>query len=331
MHMRRPILVAGMVLFLDLSWYAATGKAELYCEQPVHQAGQVRNGLPLSHRFTIINRSTVGIEITDVRSTCGCLSPQIEKRTLGPGEQGTVLLEINTLTLAQGTQSWRSRLIYREREKTNELELIIVGDVVTEVLVQPSALTLPAELPGSHAITVTDTRSHALTVRAVETGSACLRATIGAVRREDGSSVQKISIAVPDDCPEGRHNLSLHLYTDDPLYREFTVPITVVKRPRQSVSVVPARLVLEGDKGQPIPARLVRISTATGAEVEIERVATDDSVLRCTASKGTGTVATVRIEIDPTHLNGDFHSDVRVHLLKPTPETVTIPVWCVVR
>ncbi len=257
--------------------------------------------------------------------------PHLGKRTYSPGEHGSVLLEVNTLALAQGTQSWRTCLIYRAGERTNELELIIVGDVLTEVLVQPAALTLPAELPGGHEITVTDSRAKPLTVRAAETGTVCLRATVLEAQREAGSSIQKIHISVPADCPEGQHAIALHLYTDDPVYRDFTVPVTVVKRPRQCVTVTPARLTIEGDKGQPFPSRRVQFSAPAGAAVEIERIESDDPVLRCTGSKGSGTTATVRIEIDLAHLTGDFHTNVRVHLLKPAAETVTIPVWGVVR
>ncbi len=327
----RQTLIAVLALLLGLAFMSRTARAELYCDQPVYQAGRVRNGMPLAQRFTFVNRGPAAVEISDVRSTCGCVSPKMEKRTYAPGEQGTLLLEINTLALAQGTQSWRTRLIYRERETTNELELVIVGDVVTEVLVQPAALTLPADAPGVHEITVTDSRAKPLSIRSADAGSACLRAVVGERRHEGGSSVQSVRLEVPVDCPEGRHDLAVHLYTDDPDYRELTVPITVVKRPRRSVRAVPAQVTFDGDKGQPLSPRLVRLSALDGGAVEIERIEVDDPAVHCTWQKGPGTDAKLKIEIDPGRLSGDLRTTVRVHLLKPAAETVTISVLCVVR
>ena len=329
--MKRQTLSAGLALALDLFLFGAIGRAELLCEQPVHQAGQVRNGMPLTHRFKFINVGQGTLEITDLRSTCGCLTPTLAKHTYGPGESGSLLLEINTLALAEGTQSWRTRLTCREGATTSELELVVVGDVVTEVLVQPTALTLPAEAPGVHEITVTDRRPHSLTVRAADTGAACLKATVGPVQREGGMMIQRVRLEVPGDCPEGRHDVALHLYTNDPLYREFKIPVTIVKRPRQHVSATPGQVTFDGDKGEPLPSRLVRLSAADGAEVEVERVGADDPAVRCTLAKGPGAWATVTIEIDHTRLTGDLKTMVRVRLLKPAVETVTIPVVCIVR
>src|SRR5207237_542286 len=135
-------------------------------------------------------------------STCGCLTPQVEKRSLAAGERGSVLLEVNTLTLAEGSQSWRTKLICREGEKTSELDLVMVGEVVTEVLVQPAALTLPAEAPGVHEITVTDRRARPLTVRNADSGAPCLRGIVGEVRREGATTIQKVRLEVPEACPD---------------------------------------------------------------------------------------------------------------------------------
>ena len=327
--MQRPLWIGGLSLWLNLTLLSACGRAELYCAEPVFQAGTVRNGLPLVHRFPFVNRGTEAIEIVEVRSTCGCLTPRLEKRTFGPGEKGELLLEVNTLALAQGTQSWRTRLLCRAgTTTTQELELVIVGDVVTEVLVQPAALTLPADAPGIHEITVTDRRASALTIRAADAGSTCLKTTITAVRREGDVSVQKVHLVVPKDCPEGRHAVALHLYTDDPMYREFTIPVTVIKRPQQRVEASPRQVTFEGDKGQPLPARRVRLSAAEDAVIEVERVDTDHPAVSCTWSNS---AAMIQIQVDHTRLTGDLRASIRVQMRKPVVETITIPVLCIVR
>ena len=329
--MRRHTLGALLAFFLDLAFSGARLRADLYCEQPIYQAGRLHNGIPVAHRFAFVNGGSDAIEIADLRSTCGCVTPKLEKRIYAPGEQGTLLLEVNTLALAQGPQSWRTRLLYRDGAAPKELELVLVGDVVTEVLVQPSALTLPADAPGVHEITVTDCRTKPLTVRAADAGSPCLRTVVGEPRREGGTSMQSVRLEVPADCPEGRHVLALHLFTDDSVYSELTVPVTVVKRPRQAVTASPGQVTFDGDKGESLPPRLVRLSALDGGAVEIERVEVDDPAVLCTWEKKPEIGTTLKVQIDPTRLNADLRTTVRVHLLKPAAETITISVLCVVR
>src|SRR5947209_15294634 len=103
--MRRHTRLAGLGVVLDLVLFVASGRAELYCEQPVVHAGQVRNGTRLERRFTLVNRGAGAVEVIDVRSTCGCLTPRLDRRRIGPGQGATLLLEVNTLALAEGTQS----------------------------------------------------------------------------------------------------------------------------------------------------------------------------------------------------------------------------------
>jgi hypothetical protein len=324
--MPRRLLVAGLVLALDLVVVVPATRADLFCEQPVCHAGQVRNGVPLERRFTLVNRGTEPLEIVDLRSTCGCLTPQLERRTLSSGEMASLLLQVNTLALAEGTQSWRTRVVYREGVTLKDLELVIVGDVVTEVLVQPSALTLPADVTGGHEITVTDRRPSPLTIRAADTGTPFLRASVTRPERDGGVTVQKVCLEVPADCPAGRHDLVVHLYSDDPVYRELKVPVTVVKRPRQRVTPTPRQVTLEGDRGRPWPARVVRLSAADGTAVEVERADADHPAIHCAWEKDT-----VSLRVDPTRLSGDLQTTVRVRFCKPAGETAEVAVLCVVR
>jgi hypothetical protein len=324
--MSRYTLVAGLALVLDVTTFFTAARAELYCDQPSFSAGTVHNGTPLAHRFTFVNRGDTVVEITGVRVTCDCLTPQLDRMSMPPGQQGSLLLNINTLPLAEGPQSWRAHVVYRERDRTNELALVIMGDVATDVLVQPSALTLPADLPGVHEITVMDRRAKPLTIRAADSGTAVLRAVVGAPTRDGATTVQKIRLEVPPACPEGRHDVVLHLYSDDPEYREVKVPISVVKRPRQRVSAVPRQVTFEGDRGRAWPARVIRLNATDGAQVEVERAEAVDPAVRCAWTNDT-----ITVQVDPARLTGDLHTTVRVDLRRPAAETVTVSVLCVVR
>src|SRR5260370_11796744 len=87
-------------------------RADLHVPQPEVDAGEVRAGAPLGHRFTFVNRGPQTIEITEVQSSCGCLTPKLELRRLQPGEEGTLLMAVNTLSQAVGPHPAHVHMAY---------------------------------------------------------------------------------------------------------------------------------------------------------------------------------------------------------------------------
>src|SRR5262249_19048857 len=144
--MTRPSSPVWGMLLLSLTWYAvevgAVRASGLECAEPVFQAGEVRSGAPLGHTFAFVNRGADTLEITDVRPSCGCLTPRLEQRRYPPGAEGHLLLEVNTLTQPAGPHTWRAALCYQTGGQAHELVLLLCSRVITEVTVQPVALTL---------------------------------------------------------------------------------------------------------------------------------------------------------------------------------------------
>ncbi|MGH7173861.1 MAG: DUF1573 domain-containing protein [Gemmataceae bacterium] len=324
---RLPIaLCVPMMLF---PWTALVG-AELECPSSVVDKGEVRSGLPLSHRFTVINRGSEPVEITDVHPSCGCLAPKMEKRRLNPGESGLLLLEVNTLTQPAGLNSWRVTLRYKSGTIEQELPLYINAKIVTEITVEPPSLAIYTDSSISHEILVIDRRTEPLIVRAVPTSSAHVRTHLGELHRDDANHWRRaIQVEVLEDCPEGTHQETLRICTSDPLYSELKVPFTIVKRARRLVSAAPASVVLSESAAQPLPSRVVLLSAVDDRQVHIDRVESDHPALACRWAQGPGHQATLKIRVDRKQINGDrLRAAVHVHLSQPVAETITIPVSC---
>src|SRR5262249_45588425 len=157
-----------------------------------------------------------------------------------------------------------------------------------------------------------------------------LRARVGEPRRgADGRWTRTISLEVLPGFPEGRHDGALRIASADPTYPELKVPLSVVKRSREQVSVTPGAGTLSGTRGEPLPSRTVGLAAADGREVVVERVAADDPAIRCTWAKGPGPRATLRIRVDQAGLPGAvLRGNVHVHLKGPAPQELTVPVTC---
>jgi hypothetical protein len=320
-----PALVAAL-----LALSAATARADLTFANPAVDVGQVRSGAPLKQTFAFVNDGATPVEITDLRTGCGCVKPKLEKRTYVPGERGEVVLEVHTLSQPAGEHTWRLHLAYRAGGEAREAELSVRGRVVTEVTVRPVALTILTGRAAAHEIVLTDLRERPLGVTGVHTSSAYLKAAVGQTTTDgDGHRVVKIALSLSPSCPEGRHEETVAILTDDAGYRELTVPVTVVKRPQQAVTASPAAVSLSAPRGQPVPSRIVLLRPAGAGAVEVGRAEADDPAVVCTWAPGPDRCATLKVSIDRTKLPADgLHSAIHVHISKPVSETVTVPVAC---
>ncbi len=313
---------------------APPAPAQLVCPAPDADAGTVKSGQPLAHAFQVVNRGGVAVEVVGARTSCGCVAPLIRERTLAPGQETTVLLEINTLTQAVGPQSWSVALHSRPvgtADADDVLTLTVRGTVFAEVRVEPTTLVLSAGAP-TPVVTLTDARPRPLNVVDVRTTLPSLQARLGEARQDAaGRVVRTVLLEVRPDCPEGRHEAVLSLTTDDPAYPELRLPVTVRKQARRGVRAAPAEVTWGGFGNGPLPARLVRLTAADDAEVAVEAVEADHPALTCAWARGPGNAATIKVQADRTKIPGEsLRATVRVRLAG-TGEVLTIPVSCALR
>jgi hypothetical protein len=323
----KRFLSAGGVLLLSF-FLPAAARAEVHCEQPAAETGEVRSGTALSHRFALVNDSKETVEILDVSASCGCLTPRVDRRILAPGARGNVLVEINTLSQPAGRQSWRATVRYREGQEEHELPLQLAATIVTEVSVNPPILVLYTTTGIGHELTLTDRRATPMTVTAVQPSSPYLRTRLGEWRRNDeGCSVRTVALEVLPEFPEGRHEEVIQIFTSDPEYRELKIPVTIVKRKRQTVSASPDSVSLSTAADEPIPARIVFLRSSEDQDVVVEKVECDAQAVTWQTAPGPGKRATVKIQIDQAKIMGDtLETKIRVVLRQPAGQVVTIPV-----
>jgi hypothetical protein len=233
---------------------------------------------------------------------------------------------------------------YKEEDRPGELGLVVGAKIVSEISVLPPALTLfiqanaspPSETQGAalgHAISVIDRRPRPLMITAAQSSTPHVRVRVGEPRSDPaGYWTRSIQVEVAADCPAGRHDAVLRILADDATYPELNVPITIVKRSPTEVRAAPDCVSLAGAAGQPLPSHIVLLSAPTDQEVAIEHIECDNPAVQCQWAAGPGNRATLKFRIDSARLSGKpLRAEVRVHVTRPTPQTITIPVSCTVR
>jgi hypothetical protein len=313
-------------------------RADLRFGQTQIEVGEVRSGAPLAQRFAFVNDGPAPVAITAVQPSCGCLTPRLEPagtllpHTYQPGEQGALLLEVNTLSQNQGVHTWHLVVRSETAGKPHGTELRVSGRVVTEVAVQPAELTVFADAAVAHEIVVTDLRPQPLHVTEVRGTAPGLTGRVTEQCRDAaGRWVCKVRLEVAGDYPEGRGQEILDIVTDDPTYRDLRVPLTVVKRGRQRLSASPSPVSLFLPPGQEIASRIVLVRDAADQAVVVDQVTADDPAIRCRWAQGPNHLATVKVQADRSRASGGtLRSAIRVHVSKPVDETLVVPVTCAV-
>jgi hypothetical protein len=314
------------LVFLTLFASAALSQAQVHCDEPEVDVGEVRAGAPLSHRFNFVNRGKETIEITDVRPSCGCLSPKVDKRRYAPGESGFLFLEVATLTQAPGPNAWKVKLITKTASNESaSTEWLLRGRVRREIMLEPTALIFSTDAAVGHDLTLTDYRAEPLKVKEVRTTSPKLTVRSGEVRKENGCWVRPLRLEAADDYPEGRHDESLQILTDDPAYPELRVPVTVVKRSKRGVTATPAEVAIEALDGRPAPSFTVRLRSADDQPVLVDRVEISEPALQCRWAAGPNAMATLKVLADRTKIKGDVLRSI-VHVHVKDGGVVSVPV-----
>jgi hypothetical protein len=327
---------ACLVVVLSVLVRPLPARADLHFPHSQVQAGEVRSGASLAQRFAFVNRGPDAVTITGLKASCGCLTPRLGPdnvalpRVYRPAEEGEVLLDVNTLSQAAGLQSWRVTVCYESAGQRYEVPLQISARIVTEVSVLPAAVIVFTDSPVTQELTLTDLRAQPLSVIDVRTSSPHLQGRITEQGRDAADHrLCKIRLDVGGDYPVGRHEETVDLVTDDAAYRTLKVPVTIVKRGRERVTVSPEEITLHGNKGQPVASQLLRVRDGGNEGVVVERVTADDPALTCSWAAGPNTMATVKIQADRACIAGTMlKSAIHIEVSKPERRTLTVPVTC---
>src|SRR5438105_1072836 len=95
MHGFRLIGLVGLAASLAAGQAAGQSTAwadKMFKETTSHDFGTVAHGAKLYHRFPMTNIWAIPIEITNVRSSCGCVTATLSTQALQPRE--TAFLDI---------------------------------------------------------------------------------------------------------------------------------------------------------------------------------------------------------------------------------------------
>ncbi|MFZ0456089.1 MAG: DUF1573 domain-containing protein [Ignavibacteriaceae bacterium] len=69
---------------------------KIYFPEITHDFGKVENGKVVDYIFKFVNQGNSVLNIQDIKTSCGCTAALVSSKTVKPGEDGTIKVELNT-------------------------------------------------------------------------------------------------------------------------------------------------------------------------------------------------------------------------------------------
>jgi hypothetical protein len=183
--------------------------------------------------YDFMNRGSEPVTITELVPSCGCLNPELRKRTYYPGEQGHFFLRVQTANEIPGPREYTVEVKYEDPEPQNVLITFRVTLPDNKVSINPPAFvvqSMGSNEPVTREIEIVDRRSEPLSIDRIDCTRSHLLA-IGPVTTEldeNGYTRFRFPVTVPGDLPEGRTEAVIRVVTKDHDYRVLRVPVRVI-------------------------------------------------------------------------------------------------------
>jgi hypothetical protein len=233
-------------------WAEKMFKGEL-----AHDFGVVPRGAERVHRFTITNIYAVRMEITSIKSGCGCVTASAAKRVLEPRESTEVEVRMDTKRFT-GPKTVGVRVTVGP-EYISSAELRVTANSRADVVFNPGECSFGTVTRGQSptvAIDVEYAGRLAWQISEVVARDVPFTATFKEVYRQPGKVGYRLFVTLNPDAPVGMLKHDLYLKTNDPASP--MVPVLVEATVQAAVTVTPEVLSLGPVKADaPLVRRVV--------------------------------------------------------------------------
>ena len=217
--------------------------AEKMFDATSHDFGAVARGSKVEHRFRITNLYKEDVHIASVRSSCGCTSPEITKRTLKTHETSELIARFNTRAFL-GHKSATVTVTF-DQPFYAEVRLQVSGYIRSDVVLDPPAAlfgSVEHGQPVQQVIAVRYAGRDDWAITGVEPSNPYVTAEVRETSRGFSQVSYELIVRLKENAPVGYLNDQLWVRTNDRRATRF--PVTIEGRIEPAITVTPASLFL---------------------------------------------------------------------------------------
>jgi Protein of unknown function (DUF1573) len=313
---------------LALAWLATAGRAQtswadkMFPEGTSHDFGSIPRGAQLFHRFKLTNIYAARLEITQVRTSCGCVTVTPSTRTLDSRQEAFV----DVMMDARKFSGKKSVNIYLTvgPQYVSTATVQVSANSRADVVFNPGQVNfgvVPVGQTPSQTIDVEYAGVLDWRISEVVKHHAPLDVKLQELYRRPGQVGYRLAVSLKEEAPSGVFKQELFLKTNDP--DSPLVPVLVEATIQRPLTVTPNSITLGSPKvGETVTRRVVVRGSRPFRITGIEGLGNDVTADLPTAAAGNHVVSlTVRPQ-QPGELRRELR--LKTDLGSDAPLTVTI-------
>lgn len=235
----RPAVVAQPpvvqeVAKTELSW------ADKMFSSLKHDFEAVARGAEVSHAISISNQNVETVTITDVRSSCLCVVPVIENRTILSRETIPLNLKLDTLAFQGKRDATITVTMTFDNTNFKSVRIPISAYIRRDVVIQPASVEFGTVAPGEEAqkvIQINYAGRESWTIREVRVPNPLITTDLNLVRRTGGYVDYELVVKLKAGASPEELNEQIVLVTDDAVNTH--VPLVVRGEVAQEFQITP--------------------------------------------------------------------------------------------
>jgi hypothetical protein len=223
-------LLLGTVVLLGAAGPAWAGATDYFTEF-TKDFGITPRGPQLVHYFTVKNSTNQTVTIGQVRVSCGCVSADMLKYQLAPGESTAVRAVMDTRRIPQANVV-KAVTVYVPflSPSLEEVALKVQAIARDDLVMTPESLafgTVRKGQPGSASVKVTFYSDPSWEIKEVTSTGAYIKPTAKLVSREGRAVTYEIAAALDAACPVGDWTADVWLKTSNAAVEKLRIPVRV--------------------------------------------------------------------------------------------------------
>jgi hypothetical protein len=321
--MKRAVLALTVLVFSATAAPAQGWAEKMFKDGLSHDFGSVPRGAQLFHRFTITNIYAVRMEITEIRSGCGCVSATPSTRVLEPRQSATIDVSMDARRFT-GAKTVAIRVSVGP-EYVSSAELKVTANSRSDVVFNPGDVNFGVVSRGQTPSQTIDVEYAGVLnwqVSEIVAKDLPLDVSFKELYRRPGQVGYQVKVTLKADAPPGLLRQEILLQTNDPASK--SVPILVEATVQAPLSVSPSSHNLGTVKaGDPLTRRVTVQGSKPFRVLSIEGLG-EGVTLGAELAAAAAPVQTVTFKC---HFDkaGDFKRELKIKTdLQEAPVVVTI-------
>ncbi|MEZ6074547.1 MAG: DUF1573 domain-containing protein [Pirellulaceae bacterium] len=227
MKTRFLMALCACSLYLSVMTSAVYGQAWVkpLFEESTYDFGNVPRGAHVEHEFVVSNKYQEALHIAQVKSSCGCTIPRIEKQNLKTYEKGAIICEFNTRSFI-GPKSAVVTVVFTA-PYYGEMQLMVKGTILSDMVTDPGEIQfgeLDRGTEKSTSVKVTYTGNKPWEITDVRSANQHLGVKLNRIEKK-GPVEYEMLVRLKDSAPAGDFTDQIVLVTNDSEYNLITIPV----------------------------------------------------------------------------------------------------------